>query len=151
MVANGMPEVIEQGPPWWKIGVGGLAGVVGGAVLFLVLQLPITFLIDQLIGRSVWQRSIAGFSEPVRLGLLLLYWTIPLALGQWLSALISGWSKATYFATAIQIVHMVSVFRDLEFAPLWFQPLMIALAFAKANWAEAAAAKGRASRESIGS
>lgn len=144
MVANETPELIEHRPPWWKIGVACLAGVVGGAFAFLVLQLPITFLIDQLIGRSVWQQSMSGWSQPVRLGLLLLYWAIPFALGQWLSAVMSGWSKTIYFAAALQCVHMVNIFRDFEFAPLWFLPLLIALAFGKANWAEAAAAKGRA-------
>jgi hypothetical protein len=99
---------------------------------------------DQLIGRGVWQQSMAGWSQPVRWGLLLLYWAIPLALGQWLSAVISGWSKCIYFAAALQCVHMINIFRDYEFAPLWLLPLLIALAFEKAKWTEAAAAKGRA-------
>jgi hypothetical protein len=39
---------------------------------------------------------------------------------------------------------MINIFRDYEFAPLWLLPLLIALAFEKAKWTEAAAAKGRA-------
>ena len=140
MASDEAPVPAMERPGWWKIGWATLAGVVGGAFAFLVLQWPLALLLDQFLGRSEWQTR----PLPLRLVMLTLYWTIPLALGQFLSAFMSGWAKAVYFAAALQTLHLLNIYADFAFALLWFLPSVIASAMIMVKWAAVGAEKGRA-------
>ena len=131
-------------PAWWKIAWTTLAGVVTGAFAFLVLQWPFALLLDQLIEGNEWAATVAGWPLPLRLAMLTLYWTIPLALGQLLSALMSGWAKAVYFAAGLQTLHLLNIYADFAFAVLWLLPSVIASAMIMVKWAAVGAERGRA-------
>lgn len=143
MQSHQPPSSTDARPPWWRLVVGVIAGVGAGGIAFLVALWPITFLLDQLVGRSEWEAALKASPEIVMILLRSVFWTIPFALGQWFSALISGWSKAIYIAAAVQTFHMVSMFPIFEVAYLWVLPFLIAGILAKLNWASSAAEKGR--------
>ena len=131
-------------PAWWKIALSCVAGVITGGVAFLVLLWPIIPLLDLIFGRGVWQADVKDWPEVLRIPVLIVYWAMPLALGQWLSALLSGWSKTVYFAAALETLHMVTNLWAYELAYLWALPALIALGLARLGWAERAAERARA-------
>lgn len=134
----------EGKPSWTLVGVGCLAGVIGGALLWLVAETSVIFLLDQLFGRSGWQESVRIAPEPARIALLLIRWTIVGILGQWFATWFSGWTKTAYFAAALQTLHLINIYWDLQFLWLWALPALVALAYVRTNWAVHAAEKGRA-------
>jgi hypothetical protein len=123
-------------------------GVVGSALISLavliLLQRPLTLLLDQFFGIGEWQTVFATYPFPAKLAALALKWIAPIALGQLLSAYLSGWAEAVFFAAVIQTVHLLTNYSDPSFAALWLLPAMVSLAMVKAKWAAAGAKKGQA-------
>jgi hypothetical protein len=134
----------EVRPPWRRIAFASVAGVVSGALLYLAAETLITFLLDQLLGRNAWQQPLSAWPEPLRISLLAARWGIVLAIGQWFSALISGWSRTVYFAAILQTIHLITIYLSIKVAPIWAMPLLVALLLAWTRWASGAAEQGRA-------
>lgn len=143
MRSRNTPLKPDARPSWGKVIVSVIAGVGAGGVAFLALLRPITLLLDQLIGRVDWQSALTDFSESRMLLLRSVFWVVPFGLGQWCSALISGWSKTIYFAAAVQTFHMVMMFSSVQVAYLWVLPWLVAAVLIKLGWASSAAEKGR--------
>ena len=139
-----LDPLVENRPPWWKVGLATLAGVVAGGLVFPIVQWPITILVDQLFGRSGWQEVLAAWPQSFRIALLILYWAIPLTLGQFFSSLMSGWSRTVYFAAALQTLHLINIYGNFAFSALWLLPLVVSAAMMMTKWAAAGAEKGRA-------
>jgi hypothetical protein len=130
-------------PTWGRIVFGVFAGVTTGAFAFWLLIWPVTLLLDQLAGRSDWQGSLKASTGLPKVLLQSVFWGIPFALGQWLSALINASSRTIYFAATLQAIQMVLMFTGVEFAHLWALPFLIAIILTKLNWASSAAERGR--------
>jgi hypothetical protein len=118
--------------------------LVTGGLAFLILLLPITPLLDLIFGAGNWQEGVKAWPEYLRIPTLIIYWMIPLALGQLLAVLLNGWHKTVYFAAALETFHMVTILWTPELAYLWALPALIALGLTRLGWVAKAAEKGRA-------